>query len=98
MQVLVATDDNEVISSTRSGGGFAIPCLLLIDEILKVGSTSCNACHDLKYLLSFQDTFSHQYETVCALLGILCDWRCHDSCAWLLTKQFGLLSVCCASG
>lgn len=36
VQVLVATDDNEITSSARSKGGYQVPCRDLIGEILKV--------------------------------------------------------------
>jgi len=36
MQVLVATDDNEITSSARSKGGYQVPCHDLIGEIFKV--------------------------------------------------------------
>ncbi len=36
MQVLVATDDNEIIMSARDRGAYQVPCRDLIGEILKV--------------------------------------------------------------
>lgn len=36
MQVLVATDDNEIIMSARDRGAYQVPCRDLIGEIVKV--------------------------------------------------------------
>ncbi len=64
VQVLVATDDNEITSSARSKGGYQVPCRDLIGEILKVCNMhppipkiSCYGCHrgDRAHLTSYNE-------------------------------------------
>ena len=40
VQIVVATDDNEIVSSARSKGGFPIPCSHIIDEMQQVALSS----------------------------------------------------------
>ena len=40
VQIVVATDDNEIVSSARFKGGFPIPCSHIIDEMQQVALSS----------------------------------------------------------